>query len=225
MIFSRSVVPAVTIRAGCDQAKLREPVKLLPNGANGQTGAALQLADMKRFSVQAKEETKNLRFDAGGEYLSERIRLCGNTIQLCGFTIHANVLSRRVSSLEQFAKVVVNTSDAEVRFAPEWLAQVMNSMGLAIEKLDHCENEILRLVQAVHDLILRHCHGLSVGDATFHFQQPKPTCRRIAALDIVTKLFEFAIHRFKSKFSLDLHHDRSCPRGRCLCIDWRGRSR
>src|SRR5437016_12717355 len=124
MIFSRSVVPAVAIRAGCDQTKLCQPVKLLPNGANGQTRAAFQLAHMERLSIQAKKETENLRLDAGRKYLSERIRLCGNTIQLCGFTIHANpVLAWRFGSLEQFAKVVVDTGDAEVRLAPEWLAQ------------------------------------------------------------------------------------------------------
>src|SRR6266478_6239031 len=118
MIFSRSVVPTVTIPAGCDQTKLRQPVKLLPNSANGQSRAAFQLAHMERFSVQAKEETKNLRFDAGGEYLSERIRLCGNTIQLCGFTIHANGLSRRLSPCTQLSEVIINTCDAEVRLAP-----------------------------------------------------------------------------------------------------------
>ena len=89
MIFSSSIIFAIAIGTGRDQAELGQSLKLLPHGANGQSRATLQLADMKRLSIQAKEEAKNLRLHIGRKDFSEGIGLCGNTIQLCGFTIHA----------------------------------------------------------------------------------------------------------------------------------------
>src|SRR5207245_3280401 len=133
--------------------------------------------------------------------------------------MQANRLPGRFGPGAQFREVVIHTRDAEIRLAPEWLAQVMNLMGLAIEEFDHRQNEILRLVQAVHYLILRHGYGLRVGDAALHFQQSKAPRRAITTLDIVTKFLVFTIDRFESEFALDLHDDRSRSRGRCLRID------
>jgi hypothetical protein len=52
----------------------------------------------------------------------------------------------------EFVEVVID-GDAEIRFALEGRANVAHAMGLAIEKFDDGENEIVGLVERITNLV------------------------------------------------------------------------
>src|SRR5664280_467773 len=64
--------------------------------------------------------------------------------------------SRLFPSGEQLGKTVVDAIGVEVRLTPEGLAQVSDSVRVAIEELDHGEDVVLWLVERIEDLVAGH---------------------------------------------------------------------
>ena len=63
--------------------------------------------------------------------------------------------SRHLGPRQQFAKVVVHAGDTKIRLPTEGLAQVVRLVCLAVEKFDHRQDEVVRLVERVEDLVAR----------------------------------------------------------------------
>src|SRR2546430_10073035 len=54
------------------------------------------------------------------------------------------VMSRRgLRPLQKFSEVVVHASNAEIRFALEWAAEIVNPMRFLVLKLDDRQDEVL----------------------------------------------------------------------------------
>src|SRR6266851_7756536 len=81
-------------------------------------------------------------------------------------------LSRRLLRAgKQLVDVVVDTCYAEIRLATERPAQVPHLMGIDAVKLHDRQNEIVRLIQRVHDLVVRDVERIRVGSPSLDFDE------------------------------------------------------
>src|SRR5712692_1038595 len=64
--------------------------------------------------------------------------------------------TRRNSTAQQLAIVVVDASYSKVWFTVKWVAHIMEAMRLALRELDDRQNEVVGLVERVENLVLRH---------------------------------------------------------------------
>ena len=61
--------------------------------------------------------------------------------------------SRRLRACQKLWKAVVHTRYVEVRFALERSAQIVNLMRVAVNELDHAEDEIVGRVERIENLV------------------------------------------------------------------------
>ena len=80
---------------------------------------------------------------------------------------------RMLSSGQELRKTVVDTGGPEVGLAMEGLPQVMRPMSSIVHELHDGENEIIRLVQGIKDLVSRNCDGLGPTDAALDLNKPQ----------------------------------------------------
>src|ERR1700730_15213417 len=108
----------------------------------------------------------------------------------------------------QLCEAVIDAGHPEIRLTPKRLTGIVDAMLFA-DELDDRQNEILRLIQRVEDLVARHCDRVGARDAPFDLDEAQLSGAGHAAFDVVAELLHFAIDRLEAEPSLNLHDDLS----------------
>ena len=119
---------------------------------------------------------------------------------------------------------VVDAGHPEVRLTLEWFANVVDPMRAVVQEFDDSEDEVLRLVQRVQNLVACDRHRRSAADPALDLDEPELAAVRHAAFDVVPKLLELPVGRVEPETPLGLHDDAAGAGGRFLRIDGRSRA-
>src|SRR5579872_1175504 len=76
-----------------------------------------------------------------------------------------------VCASQQVSEIIIDACDTEVRLAREGPANITNSVPLPIKELDQGQNEVVRLVQRVEDLVLGYRDRVGSCHATLHLDK------------------------------------------------------
>jgi hypothetical protein len=91
---------------------------------------------------------------------------------------------------EQLAEIVVYAGHTKIRLPLERSAQRVHPVCVIVQKLDDGQDEVVRLVERVEDLVARHGDGLGAGDSALDLDEAKLAGSGNAALDVVPELLE-----------------------------------
>ena len=103
---------------------------------------------------------------------------------------------------KQPGEVVVHAGHPKIRFPLKRLAQVVDLVPIIVQEFDDGEDEVVRLVEGVEDLVACHGDGRGARDATLHLDEAQLAGAGDAALDVVTELVEFPVGGVEAKACL-----------------------
>src|SRR5581483_6508951 len=125
----------------------------------------------------------------------------------------------------EFLEIVVHTRHPKIGLPLEWLPDVVDAMRVPVE-LNDGKDEVLRLVEGIEDFVPSHCDGGRSCHATLHFHKAQAARSGNPRLNVVAKLFKFAISGHETELSFDLHDDVASTRRADRRVDWpKGRRR
>lgn len=128
---------------------------------------------------------------------------------------------RYACSRQKFGKVVVHAGYAKIGLTLERLAQIVGLVGVGAGELDDGQNEVVRLVKRVQNLVACHRNGWRPGDTALHFDKAQLAGAGYAAFNVLTELFILAVGWLKTQASLDGHNEGASERCADLGINRR----
>src|SRR4051812_34398912 len=90
-------------------------------------------------------------------------------------------------------ETIVDARDAKIRLPLERTMNVKNPESSAADKFDDGENEILRLIERVKNLISGHGNCIRAGGAAFNLDKTQLSSPGDSAFDVVAESFKFTI--------------------------------
>lgn len=76
-----------------------------------------------------------------------------------------------------------------------------------VHKLDDGEDEVLRLVEGIENLVLGDSDGARSGNPPFDLEEAQLARAGHRAFDVIAELLEFPVHGFEAETPLEFHHD------------------
>src|SRR6266542_168519 len=95
----------------------------------------------------------------------------------------------------------------------------MNLMRPVAFEFDHSQNEVIGHVKRIKYFVLGYRQYVFARRSSFYFDEAKRPLVRVFAFYIVTKFLQFAIRRFKSETTFNLHDNGAGARRYCLTIN------
>lgn len=96
-------------------------------------------------------------------------------------------------------KIVIETGYAKIRFALEGAAQVMYEGSVIRAKLDNCQDESIRLIERVQNLIAGDSDHVRTRYAAIDLDEAQAAAARNSAFDIIAEFFKLTIYWFKPR--------------------------
>src|SRR5438093_10926326 len=98
---------------------------------------------------------------------------------------------------QEFGEIVIHARYPEIRLALERPPQIVNAVRVAALKLHDGKDEVVGLVEAIQNLVLRHSDGIRTGHPPFDLDESELAilvrCAEDAALYIVAELLELTV--------------------------------